>query len=230
MPKSRHRKRRKASLPSGVVRMTPEVYAVLKEQREAFRKKFGRDPGHDDPIIFDPDADQPTPISSVRIEAEMLEAMRKGGTPPQIIYAYRKTGLLLMEDSPASPRDRQAWEVAIKEFFLIEAAQAQTDRPDPSDWKTDIPELLVAGFNRRDLKNVDEILHAVAQIESREPIKVVTRIELAAAFLAMACECAYEGAEATGTQGEGPNVYAKTEEIVMRRAREIYAQGSAGAE
>jgi hypothetical protein len=36
---------------------------------------------------------------------------------------------------------RQAWEAAIEEFFLIEAAQAQTDRPDPSDWKTEIPEL-----------------------------------------------------------------------------------------
>jgi hypothetical protein len=77
---------------------------------------------------------------------------------------------------------------------------------------------------------VDEIPHAVAQIESREPIKVVTRMELAAAFLAMACECAYEGAEATGSQGEGPNVYAKTEEIVMRRPCEIYLQGSAGSD
>jgi hypothetical protein len=210
--------------------MTPSVEAILRRQLELFREKFGRDAGPDDPVFFDPDADQPTPISSVRLEAETLESMRKAGTPPQIIYAYRKTGLLLIEDSPASPRDRHAWEAAIKQFFLIEAAQAQTDRPDPSDWKTEIPELLVAGFNRQDLKKVNEILHAVVQIESREPIKVVTRIELAAAFLAMACECAYEGAEATGSQGEGPNVYAKTEEIVMRRAREIYAQGSAGSD
>jgi hypothetical protein len=39
--------------------MTPEVYAALKEQREAFRKKFGRDPGPGDPVIFDPLADKP---------------------------------------------------------------------------------------------------------------------------------------------------------------------------
>jgi hypothetical protein len=59
------------------------------------------------------------------------------------------------------------------------------DKPDPAEWKTEIPELLVSPFTKQDLEKVDEIiLHAVAQIESREPIKVVTRIELAAAFLA----------------------------------------------
>ena len=30
---------------------------ILREQREAFRKKFGRDPGPNDPIFFDPEAD-----------------------------------------------------------------------------------------------------------------------------------------------------------------------------
>jgi hypothetical protein len=115
----------------------------------------------------------------------MLDAMRKAGAPPQIVYAYRKTGLLLMEDSPAPPRDRQAWEAAIKEYFAIEAAQANADKPDPNERKTEIPELLVSGFNKRDLEKVDEILQAVAQVESREPIKVIARIELAAAFLTL---------------------------------------------
>jgi len=147
MPKSRHRKKRKARLPAGVVKMTPEVHAILLAQQEAFRKKFGRDPGPDDPVFFDPDSDQPTKISAVQIEAQMLEAMRKSGAPPQFIYAYQKTGLLLKEDSPASPRDRQAWEAAIEEYFVIEAAQANTDKSDPREWKTEIPELLVSGFN-----------------------------------------------------------------------------------
>ena len=115
----------------------------------------------------------------------MLDAMRKTGATPQIIYAYRKTGLLLMEDSPASPRDRQAWEAAIEESFAIEAAQANTDKPDPNEWKTEIPELLASGFSKNDLEKVDEILQAVAQIEGREPIKVIARIELAAAFLTL---------------------------------------------
>jgi hypothetical protein len=45
----------------------------------------------------------PTPpiqsMSVVEVEAETVEAMRKAGTPPQIIYAYKKTdGLLLTEE------------------------------------------------------------------------------------------------------------------------------------
>jgi hypothetical protein len=67
---------------------------MLLAQREAFRKKFGRDPGPSDPVFFDPDADQPTPISWVHLEAQRLEAMRKSGAPPQFVYAYQKTGLL----------------------------------------------------------------------------------------------------------------------------------------
>lgn len=31
----------------------------------------------------------------------VLEAMRRAGTAPQIVYAYRKTGRLLMEDVAA---------------------------------------------------------------------------------------------------------------------------------
>ena len=36
MPKSRNRKKRKATPPSGVV--TPETHAMLLKQKEAFRK------------------------------------------------------------------------------------------------------------------------------------------------------------------------------------------------
>jgi hypothetical protein len=228
MPKSRRRKRTKSTT---ILNIPPPAMEVLRSQREAFRKKFGRDMQSGDPVFFDPDADEPTPMSSVGMEAEVLDAMRKAGLPPAFAYAYKKTGLLGFGDTSAWPADRlKEWNDAVKEYDLIEQASKGVDRPDPSDWKTEIPELLVAGFDRQDLEKVDEILQAVAQIESREPIKVVARIELAAAFLAMACECAYEGAEATGSPGEGPNVYAKTEEIVLRRAREIYAQGSAGSD
>ena len=75
-----------------------------------------------------------------------------------------------------------------------------------------------------------EILAALAPIEGGEPMTVAARIELAAAFLVTACSAAYDGAEATGLPGEGPSLYAKTEELVVRRAREIYAQGSAGSD
>ena len=34
---------------------------MMQRQAERFRTRFGRDPGPDDPIFFDPDADQPRP-------------------------------------------------------------------------------------------------------------------------------------------------------------------------
>jgi len=62
MPKSRGRKKPK----------TPQLPKMLRdalvEQRAAFRAKFGRDPGPNDPLLFDPDKDKPTPIGEARLD------------------------------------------------------------------------------------------------------------------------------------------------------------------
>jgi hypothetical protein len=231
MPKSRHRKKRKPNLPEGVVNMTPEVHAMLLAQQEAFRKKFGRDPGPGDPVFFDPTADEPTPLtkSDQEIENEVLEAMRKAGAPPQILYAYRKTGLIgvkgKMENWPAD--SRKAWDNAVNEYFLIEEASKRPDRPDPSEWKTEIPELLLSPFTKQDLAQVHECLAAIAPIEERG-MKVVTQIELTALLMAAACEHGYASGEEDGER-HGPGMFSLTEQLVVRRAREIYAQGSMGS-
>jgi len=62
-----------------------------------------------------------------------------------------------------------------------------------------------------------------------EPIEaqgmsLITRIELAGVFLASALSHGYTSGDETG--GSGPNVFALAEELVVRRAREIYAQDS----
>jgi hypothetical protein len=225
MPKSR---RRKKKAPSGVVQMTPEVHAALLEQLEAFRKKFGRDPGPGDPVIFDPQEDVPVPISpdAGDVEAEVLAAMQKVDLPPHFAYAYKKTGLIGVEGLIAKwPADRRReWANAVKEYFLIEEASKKPDRPDPQDWSTTIPELLMSPFSKRDLNQVFECLHAIAPIEA-QGMKVVTQIELAATLLASACEHGYISGEETGEGTDGPSIYALTEQLVLKRAREIYAQG-----
>jgi hypothetical protein len=78
MPKSRKRKSRKVKLPLLAIEM-------LKEQRAAFIRKFGREPGKNDPVFFDPDADAPKKLDPDAVQAEILEAMSKAGTPPQIV-------------------------------------------------------------------------------------------------------------------------------------------------
>jgi hypothetical protein len=225
MPKSRRRKKKVGALPPGVVRMTPEVQDALLQQREAFRVKFGRDPGPSDPVFFDPDAPEPVPMSAVKVEAETVEAMRKAGTPPQIVYAYKRTrGLLLTEDMREHwPPDRvKEWDNAIDEYFAIEEASKQPDRPSSEEWSTSIPELLASPFTRKDLAQVGECLHAIAPIEARG-MTLITRIELAAALLASTLSHGYTSGDETG--GGGPNVFALAEQLVVRRAREIYGQG-----
>ena len=59
-------------------------------------------------MIFDPDAAEPTPYPENRMVVEVVEAMRKAGTPPQIVYAFKKTGRLLMEgDRCAASRSQR---------------------------------------------------------------------------------------------------------------------------
>ena len=170
MPKSRGRKGKKgarsASARDWIAARTQEI---LDGQRERFREKFGRDWGPGDPVFFDPDVDEPTPMSEVKVQGDVLDAMRKAGTPPEIMYAYRKTGLLRVGGlSDAWPPDRTAeWNQAIEEYFAIEAASKDPDRPDPKEWKTEIPELLISGFNQQDLNKIHEILRAIAPIEGR---------------------------------------------------------------
>src|SRR6516225_2049654 len=149
MPKSRGRNNRKGKrIPKEFInRRTREI---IEAQCERFRAKFGRDWNPDDPVFFDPDASEPVPKSAVKIEADMVEAMRKTGTPPQIIYAYKRTGgLLLMEDMREHwPPDRvNEWDDAIEEYFAIEDATKNADRPYPKEWSTEIPEMLASGFD-----------------------------------------------------------------------------------
>ena len=87
MPKSR---RRKKKLPRGVVPMTPRVHQALLEQRKAFIEKFGREPGPDDPVFFDPDKDVPTPIDPARMDADLEKAIRDAGIDPAKAEAIRK--------------------------------------------------------------------------------------------------------------------------------------------
>ena len=225
MPKSRGRKRGKTS-QSRAVSMTPDVRDALLRQREAFKAKFGRDPGPNDPLFFDPDAAEPVPMSAVEVEADVVEAMRKAGTPLQIIYAYKRTGGLLLMESMRDhwPPDRvQEWDDAIDEYFAIEEASKQPDRPNKEEWNTSIPELLASPFTRQDLAKVHACLRAVSPIEA-QGMTLITRIELAAAFLAAACAHGYASGDEVG--GGGPNVFALAEQLVVRRAREIYAQDS----
>ena len=83
-----------------------------------FRKKFGDDPRPDDPIFFDPDADEPRPISDDRYEQAMVEAMAAAGIRPELIYAFKRTGRIVTErnQSLLTPEELREWDAAIDEY------------------------------------------------------------------------------------------------------------------
>jgi hypothetical protein len=132
MPKSRSRRKKpRPQTTSRKIKLHPRALAALERQLEAFRRKFGREPGPNDPVFFDPDADVPVPMDMDKMEAAALDAMLQAGTPPEYAYAYRTTGLLsLGGDMSMWPKDRrEEWEAAVAEYRAMEQdAQSKPDR------------------------------------------------------------------------------------------------------
>ena len=104
------------------------AWEALNTERERFKEKFGRDWQPDDPIIFDPDSDVPKFYPEDRMRREVIEILRKAGMPPEIIYAHKKTDLLLAEGVEVPEDRRKEWDDAIAEYFELErkAKEAKT--------------------------------------------------------------------------------------------------------
>lgn len=112
-----------ADVVSGAMpKMPPEMERVLKTARKRFIRKFGREPGPGDPLIFDEDADTQQQTDQQSVEAAMLDAMLRSGTPPSLIYAFRKTGRIVGEEGyrKLSPAERREWDAAIDEYYELE--------------------------------------------------------------------------------------------------------------
>jgi hypothetical protein len=99
-------------------KINPETMQFLEEQRDSFQEKFGREPGPDDPLFFDPDADTPVPFDVKQVSDEIIEAMASVGVDPAIIYAFHRTGFLVTEDNLdfLSPDELAEWQAAIEEY------------------------------------------------------------------------------------------------------------------
>ena len=106
---------------SKVIRVDPDQAAVLEAQVRRFEEKFGRPPGPDDPLFFDPDADEPQPVSLTGLETETVGMLEAAGISPAWIYAYQHTdGLLPRPDgSFASARDQAEWDEVISRYVRV---------------------------------------------------------------------------------------------------------------
>jgi hypothetical protein len=93
----------------------------LEALRQAFRERFGRDPGPDDPVFFDPSAEDPRALDQdgeALFTAMSDMAMRRAGIDSSLIYASHKTGLIVTEwnRDQLSPDDQADWIEAIFEY------------------------------------------------------------------------------------------------------------------
>ena len=104
------------------VKLSAEAMQLLEQQRQAFREKFGCDPGPDDPVFFDPDCDTPQPMSEVKYCSSVVGAMQKAGIAPTHIYAYLKTGMIIttVNQDLFSDDDIEEWRQAIQEYRALE--------------------------------------------------------------------------------------------------------------
>jgi hypothetical protein len=87
---------------------------LLRAQAEAFELTFGRPPGPDDPLFFDPDQDEPSALTLDRYDEAPTKALRSLGASPLLIAAAR----LAQMDPPMNgrfPNDamQRDWEAAI---------------------------------------------------------------------------------------------------------------------
>lgn len=108
----------------------PSLREDLARQLDAFRKKFGRDPEPGDPLFFDPEKDEPTPMSDndqCAMNGELIEGMVGIGRP-EFGYAYSRSGYLVSEENyDLIPEEgRRAWNGAIREWSEMSAADRAT--------------------------------------------------------------------------------------------------------
>jgi hypothetical protein len=94
---------------------------MLENRLAAFRAKFGRDPGPNEPLFFDPDEDEPTPLSvDVWHEAldEMIIDADQLGIDPAYLKAWRELGYIVTEENRHlfSAADVQAWTDAVEKY------------------------------------------------------------------------------------------------------------------
>ncbi len=96
----------------------PKKVDPIEEMRQAFITKFGREPGPNDPLFFDPDADEPRPLDPAQLQSELVAAMRESGVHEAVIHAFKKTGLIVSGENVSmfSPSDLAEYEAAINEY------------------------------------------------------------------------------------------------------------------
>ena len=136
-------------LPDGgrVIRWDPDseagtqISGAFQRQLEMFREKFGREPELEDPIFFDPDAHDPTPLPTVSLSRRLDRLVADAdeiGVPPALIKAFRDLGYLVTEENRHlfSAAEIEAWRETVERY------QAEDEPDDGELGEEELVELL----------------------------------------------------------------------------------------
>lgn len=99
------------------VPLVPEANEILERMSENFFRVFEREPKKDDPLTL-----ARYVIGEEELERQMIETMNQAGVSPQLIYAYQKTGGLLLtreNEKFATIKDIEDWDSAIEEYYQL---------------------------------------------------------------------------------------------------------------
>jgi len=106
------------TLDSKIMRLDPDAADALQSQRRRFEDKFGRPPGPDDPLFFDPDAAEPQPLPATGMETATVAMLEAAGISPAWVYACQNTGGLLPrpDGTFATASDRAEWDESVSRY------------------------------------------------------------------------------------------------------------------
>lgn len=93
-----------------------QLEVLLQEFEATFKKHFERIPGEGDPVLLTRYL-----LSEEDVERGITEAMEKAGSDPAHIYAYKKTGYLIVEDNLErfTGAAIAEWNAAVAEYDAI---------------------------------------------------------------------------------------------------------------
>jgi hypothetical protein len=114
-----------------IIPINHETAEIIAQQKRLFREQFGREPGPEDPLFFDPGVAAPQFLSDEstdEIWKSLLQVAGDSGIDPAIVYAMNKTGRMVTEANLEFLTDSelQEWNDAVNEYRQkIESGEIQ---------------------------------------------------------------------------------------------------------
>lgn len=103
-----------------------DIDSVLIKAKGEFKRVFGRDPEPRDPVFLDVYLK-----SDDEIGEQFAEFLEERDIPPEIIHAYKETGIIIeteAERSNFSAKELEQWDKAIAEYFSESPGPPQEER------------------------------------------------------------------------------------------------------